>query len=207
MGCVGRNLRTDPTNRELVERFGAALPAVDEEAVEAWGKVLKDRIIFVGLPIDDTFADIFIDALRWMSRTKEPISVYLNTPGGACSSSFRLLHELKVCRCPIATVGLRMVFGTGTLLLSSGTKGRRYVLRTCSVGLGPLWGGPVIDPDALEKMKTDFWEALGQATGRSPSELGSFVGNEERRWSAEEAVCMKLADEVIDSLAQVSANE
>lgn len=114
-----------------------------ERAYDIYSRLLKDRIIFIGTPIDDLLANTVIAQLLFL-QTEDPdkdIHVYINTPGGSVSAGLAIYDTMQYIKPDIATYCIGQAASMGALLLASGTKGKRYALPHSRVMIHQPIGG------------------------------------------------------------------
>lgn len=114
-----------------------------ERAYDIYSRLLKDRIIFIGGPIDDTMANIVIAQLLFLENedaTKD-ISMYINSPGGSVTSTLAMLDTMNFIKPDVSTVCVGIAASGGSILLAGGTKGKRYILENAEVMIHQPWGG------------------------------------------------------------------
>ena len=101
-----------------------------ERAFDIYSLLLKERIIFLGMPIDDQIANLIIAQLLYLEREdpEKDINLYMNSPGGAISAGLAIYDTMQLARCGIATICVGMCASMATVLLTAGTKGKRYAL-------------------------------------------------------------------------------
>ena len=114
-----------------------------ERAYDIYSRLLKDRIIFLGEPIDDHVANTIIAQLLFLEaeNPKEDIKIYINSPGGVVTSGFAIYDTMNYIRCDIATLCFGQAASMGSFLLTAGTKGKRYCLPNARVMLHQPLGG------------------------------------------------------------------
>jgi ATP-dependent Clp protease protease subunit len=101
-----------------------------ERAYDIWSRLLKDRIIFLGGPIDDTVANLIIAQLLFL-ESEDPdkdVQMYINSPGGSVTAGLAIYDTMQYIKPDVATICLGSAASMGALLLSSGAKGKRYSL-------------------------------------------------------------------------------
>lgn len=131
-----------PQNQVLVpmviEQTGRA-----ERAYDIYSRLLKDRIVFIGTPIDDNVANLIIAQLLFlqMEDVNRDISVYVNTPGGSVTSGLAIYDTMQFVKCDVATYCMGQAASMGSLLLAAGTKGKRYALPNSRIMIHQPWGG------------------------------------------------------------------
>ena len=114
-----------------------------ERAYDIWSRLLKDRIIFLGGPIDDTVANLIIAQLLFL-ESEDPdkdVQMYINSPGGSVTAGLAIYDTMQYIKPDVATICLGSAASMGALLLSSGAKGKRYALRYSRIMVHQPWGG------------------------------------------------------------------
>ena len=114
-----------------------------ERAYDIWSRLLKDRIIFLGGPIDDTVANLIIAPLLCL-ESEDPdkdVQLYINSPGGSVTAGLAIYDTMQYIKPDVATICLGSAASMGALLLSSGAKGKRYALPYSRIMVHQPWGG------------------------------------------------------------------
>ena len=114
-----------------------------ERAYDIWSRLLKDRIIFLGGPIDDTVANLIIAQLLFL-EAEDPdkdVQMYINSPGGVVTAGMAIYDTMNYIKPDVATICLGSAASMGALLLSSGAKGKRYALPYSRIMVHQPWGG------------------------------------------------------------------
>jgi ATP-dependent Clp protease protease subunit len=185
-----------------------------ERAYDIYSRLLKDRIIFVGTIIDDYVANMVIAQLLFL-QTEDPdkdIHLYINTPGGIVSSGLAIYDTMQYVKPGIATYCIGQAASMGALLLSAGTKGKRFALPHSRIMLHQPMGGfqgqaTDIEIHAREilRMKDTLNKILATHTGQS---LDKIQADTDRDFfmSGEEAKEYGIVDEVISSIKHGKAN-
>jgi ATP-dependent Clp protease protease subunit len=148
-----------------------------------WGlfsRLLKDRIIFLGSAIDDTVANIVIAQLLFLESEdpEKEINLYINSPGGSITSGLAIYDTMQFVGCDISTICIGQAASMAAVLLSAGTKGKRFALPHSRLllhqPLGNL-GGQATDIDIAAKeiifLKAQLIDILAQHTGQTESQL------------------------------------
>jgi len=114
-----------------------------ERAFDIYSLLLKERIIFLGMPIDDQIANVIIAQLLYLEREDpdKDVNLYINSPGGAISSGLAIYDTMQLARCDISTICVGMCASMATVLLTAGTKGKRYALSHSTVHIHQARGG------------------------------------------------------------------
>jgi len=176
-----------------------------ERAYDIYSRLLKDRIIFVGAPIDDVFANLVIAQLLFLEAEdpEKDINLYINSPGGSVTSGLGIYDTMQYVKPPINTICLGQAASMGALLLAAGTKGKRFALPNARIMIHQPMGGfqgqaTEIDIHAREilKIRERLNEILAKHTGQP---LEKIANDTERDYfmSGEEAKRYGLIDEVI----------
>jgi len=176
-----------------------------ERAYDIYSRLLKDRIIFLGAPLDDVFANLVIAQLLFLEAEdpEKDINLYINSPGGSVTAGLGIYDTMQYVKPPITTICLGQAASMGALLLAAGAKGKRYALPNARVLIHQPMGGfqgqaTEIDIHAREilKIRERLNEILAKHTGQS---LDKIVHDTERDYfmSGEEAKKYGLIDEVI----------
>jgi len=176
-----------------------------ERAYDIYSRLLKDRIIFLGAPIDDIFANLIIAQLLFLEAEdpEKDINLYVNTPGGSVTAGLGIYDTMQYVKPPINTICLGQAASMGAFLLTAGTKGKRFALPNARVMIHQPMGGfqgqaTEIDIHAREilKIRERLNEIMAKHTGQ-PLEKISQDTERDYFMSAEEAKRYGLIDEVI----------
>lgn len=178
-----------------------------ERAYDIYSRLLKDRIIFIGTPIDDNVANAVIAQLLFL-QTEDPdkdIHLYINTPGGIVSSGLAIYDTMQYVKSNIATYCIGQAASMGALLLAAGTKGKRFALPHSRIMIHQPMGGfqgqaTDIEIHAREilRIKDTLNRILAEHTGQ-PIEKIQADTDRDFFMSSEEAKEYGLVDEVIYS--------
>ncbi|HNX80865.1 MAG TPA: ATP-dependent Clp endopeptidase proteolytic subunit ClpP [Candidatus Omnitrophota bacterium] len=195
----------------MKERMQTLVPMVVEQtsrgferAYDIYSRLLKDRIVFIGTPIDDMVANLIIAQLLFlqMEDSNKDISVYVNSPGGSVTAGLAIYDTMQFVKCDVATYCLGQAASMGAVLVAAGTKGKRYILPNARVMIHQPWGGyegtaEDISRHAKEilKMRDTLNGILANHTGQS---LEKVQRDTDRDYfmSASEAKEYGLVDEV-----------
>jgi len=114
-----------------------------ERAYDIYSLLLKERIIFIGTPIDSQVANVIVAQLLFLNREDpdKEIQMYVNSPGGEIYSGLAIYDTMQMISNPISTVAVGVAASFGTVLLTAGTKGRRYALPNSTIHLHQPLGG------------------------------------------------------------------
>lgn len=176
-----------------------------ERAYDIYSLLLKERIIFVGTPIDDQIANLVVAQLLYLSR-EDPdreISMYINSPGGQIYAGLAIYDTMRMIPNKISTVAVGVTASFGTVLLAAGTKGQRYALPHATIHMHQPLGGAQGQASDIEiqakeilRLKERLNEILADSTGQS---IDVIVRDTERDFymNAEQAVEYGLVDKVL----------
>jgi ATP-dependent Clp protease protease subunit len=131
------------------EKFQILIPTVTESGArgervfDIYSLLLKERIIFLGTPINDQVANLIIAQLLYLEREdpEKDISIYIHCPGGIIAAGLAIYDTMQIIRCDISTICVGLAASMGTLLLCAGTKGKRYALPNSTIHLHQAVGG------------------------------------------------------------------
>ena len=115
-----------------------------ERAYDIWSRLLKDRIIFLGGPIDDTVANLIIAQLLFL-EAEDPdkdVQMYINSPGGVVTAGMAIYDTMNYIRPDVATICLGQAASMGSFLLAAGAKGKRYALPYSRIMIHQPWAAP-----------------------------------------------------------------
>jgi ATP-dependent Clp protease, protease subunit len=179
-----------------------------ERAFDIYSRLLRDRIIIVGRPIDDTMANLIVAQLVFLAAedSEKEIQIYVNSPGGSVSAGFAIYDTMQYVPCPISTVAIGRAASFGTVILMAGTKGKRSALPNARIHLHqPLVAGQGLQGQAsdleihakeLMRVKEELNELIAQHTGQ-PLERVQRDTDRDFYLSPEEAIEYGLIDGVI----------
>jgi ATP-dependent Clp protease protease subunit len=176
-----------------------------ERAYDIYSRLLKDRIIFVGTPIDDMIANLIIAQLLFlqMEDVNKDINIYINTPGGSVTSGLAIYDTMQFVKCNVATYCVGQATSMGALLLAAGTKGKRYGLPHSRIMIHQPWGGVSgqaadisIQTKEILRLRDKIDEILSMHTGQ-PLEKIKKDTDRDYFMSAQEAKDYGIIDEVI----------
>lgn len=177
-----------------------------ERAYDIYSRLLKDRIIFLGAPIDDVFANLIIAQLLFLEAEdpEKDINLYINSPGGSVTAGLGIYDTMQYVKAPITTICLGQAASMGAFLLTAGTKGKRYALPNARVMIHQPMGGfqgqaTEIDIHAREilKIRERLNEIMAKHTGQP---LDKIFLDTERDFilEAPDALTYGLIDKVLE---------
>jgi ATP-dependent Clp protease protease subunit len=176
-----------------------------ERAYDIYSRLLKDRIIFIGTPIDDIMANVVIAQMLFLQTedANKDINIYINCPGGGVTAGLAIYDTMQFVRPDVATYCVGQAASMGALLLSAGSKGKRFSLPNSRIMIHQPWGGVQgaaedISRQATEilKMRDKINEILAHHTGK-PLEKVQKDTDRDYFMSPQEAKEYGLVDEVI----------
>jgi ATP-dependent Clp protease protease subunit len=176
-----------------------------ERTYDIYSRLLKDRIIFLGEPIDDFVANVVVAQLLFLQSQKRDadITLYINSPGGVISSGFAIYDTMKYLTCDVATVCIGQAASMGAFLLSAGTKGKRFALPHARIMVHQPMGGTSgqasdieIQARELIRLKQELNRILSDTTGK-PIERVAKDTERDYYMSADEACAYGIVDKVV----------
>jgi ATP-dependent Clp protease protease subunit len=184
-----------------------------ERAYDIYSRLLKDRIIFLGGPIDDDTANLIIAQMLFLSNedAKKDIHFYINSPGGAITAGLAIYDTMQFLRCEVATYCVGQAASMGAVLLAGGHAGKRFLLASNRVLLHqPLISGQLIGPatdldiEAKEilRLRARLYDILANHTGQSTEKVEKDC--DRNLWlDAAEAIEYGLADRILQKAPEI----
>ena len=175
-----------------------------ERAYDIFSRLLKERIVFIGTPIDDTVASLVIAQLLFLASEdpEKDINLYINSPGGSVSSGLAIYDTMQYIRPDVATICIGMAASMGAVLLAGGAKGKRSGLPNSRIMIHQPWGGVQgtasdisIQAEEILRTKKRLNEILSAHSGQ-PMEVIERDTDRDRYMSSEEAKAYGLIDTV-----------
>lgn len=176
-----------------------------ERAFDIFSRLLKERIIFLGTPIDDTVAGLIIAQLLFL-ESEDPdkdINLYINSPGGSVSAGLAIYDTMQYIRPDVATICIGMAASMGAVLLAGGAKNKRTSLPNARILIHQPWGGVQgtasdisIQAEEILKTKKRLNEILSNHTGRSVDQVSKDT-DRDKYLSADEAKEYGLIDNIL----------
>lgn len=176
-----------------------------ERAYDIYSRLLKDRIVFIGTPIDDIIANLIIAQILFlqMEDANKDINVYVNTPGGSVTAGLAIYDTIQFVKCDVSTYCVGQAASMGALLLAAGKKGKRFSLPHARIMIHQPWGGAQgtasdisIQATEILKLKAGLNKILATHTGQ-PLERIEKDTDRDYFMSAKEAKDYGLVDHVI----------
>jgi len=205
---IGTN-KLDGYNKYVVKN-GMINPTILEErslnviGLDVFSRLQMDRILFLGSEITDDVANIINAQLLYLdSIGNEDVLLYLNTPGGDVVSGLAIYDTMNLISSDIQTYCMGMCASMGSILISSGTKGKRYSLPNSEIMIHQVRGGSQgvcadmkIAIEHAEKLQNKLYKILAENTGKSVEQI-AIDADRDNWFDAEEAVAYGLVDEII----------
>jgi ATP-dependent Clp protease, protease subunit len=205
------NLRMKGNEPMKLEVYNQLIPMVVEQtsrgerAYDIYSRLLKERIIFLGMPIDDNVASLVVAQMLFL-ESEDPdkdIFLYINSPGGSIYSGFAIYDTMQYIRADVATICVGMAASAAAFLLAGGAKGKRSTLPNSRIMIHQPWGGAQgtasdihIQAEEILKMKRRLNEILAFHTGKSVDQIGKDT-DRDNYMSPEEAKEYGLVDYIL----------
>ena len=191
----------------VYERYGR-----DERPFDLFSRLLKDRIIFLGTPINDDVANVAVAQLLFlqMEDPKKDIHIYINSPGGSVTAGLAIYDTLQYVKPEIYTYCIGQAASMAAVLLAAGTKGKRYALPHSRIMLHQPWGGVhgqatdiSIQANEILRLKERLNEILAGHTGQDIARIEEDT-DREFFMGPNEAKDYGLLDEVVESRTEIA---
>ena len=185
-----------------------------ERSFDIYSRLLRERVVFVGTPIDDQVANLVVAQLLHLEADDpdKDVSIYINSPGGVVYAGFAIYDAMQFIRPDVQTTCVGVAMSMGSLLLAGGTKGKRFALPNSRVLTHQPHGGfqgqaTDIEIHATEALalRQRMVELYAQHTGRDEAEIHDDM-ERDRFFTPEQAVEYGLIDAVLDSRAALHGN-
>ena len=191
--------------------------AFGERAYDIYSRLLKDRIIFLGTPIDDQVANNICAQLLFLDNedTHREIQLFINSPGGSVSAAMAIYDTLQYIRAKVATICLGQAASAAAVLLSAGAPGRRLALPNARIMIHQVLGGAEgqasdveIQAKEMLRVKANLNQILAKHTGKTPTQINQdtdrdyfMTATEAKRYGLIDQVITSLPDKVADKVA------
>ena len=184
-----------------------------ERAYDIYSRLLKDRIVFLGGPLDDETANLIIAQMLFLSNedSKNDIHFYINSPGGSITAGVAIYDTMQFLRCDVATYCVGQAASMGAMLLTGGKTGKRFLLANSRVLLHqPLitgvLQGPATDLDIEAKeilrLRARLYNILAEHTGQNPEKIEKDC--DRNLWlEAQEAIKYGLVDRILQKAPEI----
>lgn len=186
-----------------------------ERSHDIFSRLLADRIVFLGTPVDDTIANVIVAQLLFlqMSDPKKDIHLYINSPGGSVTAGLAIYDTIQFMTCDVNTYCIGQAASMGAVLLTAGTAGKRYALPNARIMIHQPWGGVQgtasdisIQAEEILGLKRRLNEILAKHSGRTIEEIEKDT-DRDNFLSAQEAAEYGLVDEVVSSRKDVDKDK
>lgn len=210
---LDRGISTNTLGRYATAVNSYINPSVIEErrmnvaSMDVFSRLMMDRIIFLGVPVDDDVANIIQAQLLFLASTdpKADISVYLNTPGGSVSAGLGIYDTMQLIEPQVATICTGMAASMGAVLLCAGAKGKRTALPHSRVMIHQPLGGVsgqasdiLIEAKEIEKCRDELYSIISEHTGQPFDKVA--VDSDRNYWMrAGEALEYGMIDRILTS--------
>ena len=204
------NIYTSPTSLlvpMVIEQTGRG-----ERSYDIYSRLLKDRIIFIGTAIDDHVANLVVAQMLFlqMEDPKREINLYINSPGGSVTAGLAIYDTMQFVTCDVATYCVGIAASMAAVLLTAGTKGKRYALPNSDVMLHQVSGGaqgPASDVERtveyMFRLKKRLIGIIAHHTGKTEEQIQT--DSDRDYWiTAQQAKEYGLVDEVVKSRKDVA---
>jgi ATP-dependent Clp protease protease subunit len=177
-----------------------------ERAYDIYSRLLKDRIIFIGTPIDDYIANLVVAQMIFLEG-EDPdrdINLYIQSPGGVVSAGLAIYDTMQFVKCPVSTLCLGLAASMGAVLLTAGATGKRYCLPNAKVMIHQPLGGASGQATDIEIATREMVKTREQLNGILAKHTGKPIDQivkdtDRNHWmTAEEAKAYGLVDEIIE---------
>ncbi len=187
-----------------------------ERAYDIYSRLLKDRVIFLGGPIDDDTANLVIAQLLFLSNenAKTDVHIYINSPGGSVTAGLAIYDTMRYLRCPVRTYCVGLAASMGAVLLLGGSKGKRYMLANSSVLLHqPLIRGRITGPatdlqieaEEMIRVRQRLYHIIAQHTGKDVKTVEKDC--DRNYWmDAQQTIEYGVADKILEKIPEVDSN-
>jgi ATP-dependent Clp protease, protease subunit len=182
-----------------------------ERGYDIYSRLLVDRIVFLGTPVDDMVANLIIAQLLFlqMSDPKKEIQLYIHSPGGSVTAGLAIYDTMQFLTCDVNTYCIGQAASMGAVLLAAGTKGKRFALPNARIMIHQPWGGVQgqatdisIQAKEILRLKDRLNEILAKHCGQTVEAVGRDT-DRDRFMSADEAKAYGLVDQVVVSRKDV----
>jgi ATP-dependent Clp protease, protease subunit len=203
-----------------IKGFSMLMPMVvesgpnGERAFDLFSRLMKDRIIFLGLPINDYVANLVVGQILFLEAedNSKPIHLYINSPGGSVSAGMAIYDTMQYVKSPVHTICIGMAASMGALLLSAGEAGHRIALAHSRIMIHQPSGGAYgqatdveIHAKEILRMKKELNEIMALHTGKTADQIDEDT-NRDNYMSAAEAVEYGIIDSIAVKAGVTHAN-
>jgi ATP-dependent Clp protease protease subunit len=184
-----------------------------ERGYDIYSRLLVDRIVFLGTPVDDMVANVIIAQLLFlqMSDPKKDIHLYINSPGGSVTAGLAIYDTMQFMTCDVNTYCIGQAASMGAVLLAAGTRGKRFALPNARIMIHQPWGGAQgqatdisIQAQEILRLKDRLNEILAHHCGKTADQVAKDT-DRDNFLGAEQARAYGLVDEVVKSRKEIPA--
>jgi len=182
-----------------------------ERAYDLYSRLLRERIIFLGTPVDDAVANLTCAQMLFL-ESEEPdkdIHLYINSPGGSVTAGLAVYDTIQYLTCDVNTYCVGQAASMAAVLLAAGTKGKRYALPNARILIHQPWGGVQgqasdisIQAREILRLKDRLNKILAKHTGKSVESIGKDT-DRDNFMSSDEAKNYGLVDQVVQSRKEI----
>jgi ATP-dependent Clp protease protease subunit len=188
-----------------------------ERAYDIYSRLLKDRIVFLGGPVDDDSANLIVAQMLFLSNedSKSDIHFYINSPGGSVSAGLAIYDTMKFLRCEVATYCIGQAASMGAVLFAGGSANKRFLLANSRVLLHqPLISGVLTGPasdldiEATEmlRIRQNLYEILARHSGQPIEKIEKDC--DRNKWlDAQESITYGLGDRILQKMPEIVKQE
>ncbi|MGH7198328.1 MAG: ATP-dependent Clp endopeptidase proteolytic subunit ClpP [Candidatus Omnitrophota bacterium] len=179
-----------------------------ERAYDIYSRLLKDRVLFIGTPIDDNVANLVVAQLLFlqMEDQEKDIHLYINSPGGSITSGLAIYDTMQFLKPDVCTYCIGQAASMGAVLLAAGTKGKRYALPNSRIMIHQPWGGVQgvatdinIQAKEIQNLKDRLNEILAKHTAKDKAKIEKDT-DRDYFMSAGEAKTYGIVDDVVENV-------
>ncbi len=176
-----------------------------ERAYDIYSRLLKDRIVFLGGPIETNLANTIVAQLLFLEKENpdEDIQMFINSPGGEINAGMAILDTMNYIKCDVSTIAVGLAASMGSLLLTFGAKGKRFALPNSKIHIHQPLGGVqgqasdiAIEAEEILKTREQLYKMLAKQTGQSIKQIEKDA-DRDKYFTAIEAKEYGLIDKVI----------
>lgn len=177
-----------------------------ERAFDIYSRLLQDRIIFLGTPIDDNVANVVIAQLLFLDNVsaEKDIKLYINSPGGSVTSGMAIYDTMKFIKADVSTICIGMAASMASIILAAGAKGKRFSLPNAEIMIHQVMGGMEgqasdikIRSERILRIKDRLNDILSKHTGKSIEQIEKDT-DRDYFMTANEALNYGIVDKVIE---------
>jgi len=181
---------------------------------DIYSLLLKERIVFLGSPIDDQIANLIVAQLLWLDREDpdQEIRMYINSPGGQVHAGLAIFDTMKLVKAPVSTYAIGLAASFGTVILAAGTRGRRFAMPSATIHMHQPHGGTqgqasdlLIEANEIIRERAILTQILSESTGQ-PKEVIEHDTDRDFYMDAHKAVEYGLVDSVLSPPPHRSPN-